>query len=224
MARTDDTAREEIVYYSKKVHASGLVCATDGNLSYRLDQDRFLITPSGVRKEDVSGEMLLVMNMEGAVLEGEGRPSTEYKLHREVYRQRPDVTAVIHAHPPKAVAFTIAGKRLNTGLLPECVVALGNVPLAPYALPGTEELPRSMAELICLSDVVLLARHGSVTVGSSLGEAFKKLEKLEHCAQIQLYAELLGGPQPFSTREISDLEGLRGHYGISNRTMPFREV
>ncbi|WP_181015295.1 class II aldolase/adducin family protein [Alkalispirochaeta sphaeroplastigenens] len=224
MACTDSSARREIVHYSRKVHASGLVCATDGNLSLRLDDSRFIITPSGVRKEDISEEMLLVMNMEGDVLEGEGRPSTEYKLHREVYRRRSDITAVIHAHPPKAVAFTIAGRRLDTGLLPECVVTLGNVPVAPYALPGTEALPRSMTELICLSDVVLLARHGSVTAGTSLGEAFKKLEKLEQCAQIQLYAEALGGPKPFSSREIADLEGLRGHYGVNSRTMSFGEA
>ena len=210
-------ARKDIVYYSHKVHAEGLVSATDGNLSVRLDDSHVLITPSSLRKEDMFIDAPIVIDMDGNLVAGDRRPSTELKVHLEAYRQRPDVQAVIHAHPPKAIAFTIAEAPLDTCMLPEVVVTLGDVPVAPYAAPSTEALPDSMRELIRRSDVVMLARHGSVTVGKDLSDAFKKLEKLEHNAQIMIYARILGGPKPFSGAELKQLEGLRSFYGVKTQ-------
>lgn len=213
-------ARKQITHYSHKVHAQRFVAATDGNLSIRLDDGHVLITPSGLRKEDMYDEAPIIIDMNGDLVSGEARPSTERKVHLEVYRQRPDVHAVIHAHPPRAIAFTIAGVPLQTCTLPEIVVTLGDVPTAPYATPSTEQLPESMRELITKSDVVMLARHGSVTVGQTLADAFKKLEKLEQNAEILIYAKILGGVHPFSEAQVCELEGLREFYGVKNRTIP----
>ncbi len=213
-------ARKQIVLYSKKVHAAGLVCATDGNLSVRLDEHHVLITPSSLRKEDMHIEAPVIIDMNGEPVGDTRRPSTEHKVHLEAYRQRPDVMAVIHAHPPKAIAFTIAEAPLDTCILPEVVVTLGSIPVAPYATPSTDDLPASMGELIRRSDAVMLARHGSVTVGLTLADAFKKLEKLEHNAEILIYARILGGAKPFSRSQLEELENLREFYSITNRTIP----
>lgn len=210
-------ARKDIVYYSHKVHAEGLVSATDGNLSVRLDEEHVLITPSSLRKEDMFIDAPIVIDMQGKLVAGDRRPSTELKVHLEAYRQRPDVQAVIHAHPPKAIAFTIAEVPMDTCMLPEVVVTMGSVPVAPYAAPSTEALPESMRELVRHADTLMLARHGSVTVGKDLGDAFKKLEKLEHNAQIMIYARILGGAKPFSNSELVQLEELRDFYGVKTQ-------
>lgn len=210
-------ARKDIVYYSHKTHAAGLVCATDGNLSVRLDKDHILITPSSLRKEDMFIDAPIVVNMQGELVAGDRKPSTELKVHLEAYQQRPDIGAVIHAHPPKAIAFTIAGAPLDTCMLPEVVVTMGDVPVAPYAAPSTDALPQSMREMIKHTDSLMLARHGSVTVGPNLSDAFKKLEKLEHNAAIMIYARILGGPKPFSENQLEELQGLRGFYGITTQ-------
>lgn len=220
MFPTELQAREDIVFYSKKVHAAGLVCATDGNLSVRLDETHVLITPSSIRKEDMHIEAPIVIDMNGEPVGDARRPSTEYKVHLEAYLQRPDVMAVIHAHPPKAIAFTIAEAPLQTCILPEVVVTLGSVPVAPYKAPSTDGLPASMRELIRHSDAVMLARHGSVTVGSTLSDAFKKLEKLEHNAEILIYARILGGAKPFSLEQLEELQNLRDFYGINTPIVP----
>ena len=213
-------ARKDIVYYSHKVHAQGLVCATDGNLSVKLDDKHILITPSGLRKEDMHLEAPIVIDMEGNTISGRGKPSTEYKIHIEAYRQRPDIGAVIHAHPPKAIAFTIAESCLDTCILPEVVVTMGKLPVAPYAAPSTDKLPASMRDLIKESDAVMLARHGSVTVGACMADAYKMLERLEHNAEILIYSKILGGAKPFSQKELQELQGLRDFYGVKSKSIP----
>ncbi len=219
MFQSEIEARKDIVRYSHKVQAHGLVAATDGNLSVRLSADRVLITPSSLRKEDMFLEAPIVIDMNGNPVDSDRRPSTEHKVHLEAYRQRGDIRAVIHAHPPRAIAFTIAEAPLDTCVLPEVVVNLGNVPVAPYATPSTEDLPASMRDLIRESDALMLARHGSVTVGSDLSEAFKKLEKLEHTAEILIYARLLGGAKSFPLEELNRLQGLRDFYGVKSKAV-----
>ena len=210
--------REEIVYWSRKVQEYGYVSATDGNLSMRLDENRVIITPSGVPKGEVTLDAPIIMDMDGTMLEGDGKPSSEGKLHLEVYRLRPDVDAVIHAHPPKCIAFTVAGIPIDTCLLPEVVVTLGAIPTSRYATPTTDEVPESIRPHIAKSDAVMLARHGSLTVGKSLKDAFKILEKMEHCATIAMYAKILGGPVPFTEEELKKLYDLRPSWGV--RTEP----
>lgn len=220
MTLEEQAARREIVLYSHKVHAAGLVCATDGNLSIRLDENRVLITPSGLRKEDMYMQAPILIDMNGDPLHEDRRPSTEFKIHLEVYRVRPDVRAVIHAHPPRAIAFTLTDTPLETCLLPEVVVTMGRVPVAPYAAPSTEALPDSIRDLVPKTDVIMMARHGSVTMGATMEEAFSKLERLEKSAEILLYARTAGTPRRFTPEELVQLQGLRDFYGVGTRTIP----
>jgi L-fuculose-phosphate aldolase len=207
-------ARQEIVTYSHKVQKYGYVSATDGNLSIRLDERHVLITPSGLEKGEMTVEDPIIVDMEGNKVEGKGKPSSEGKLHLEVYHARPDIDAVIHAHPPVSIAFTVAGLPVDTCLLPEVVVTMGAVPTSSYATPTTEEVPQSIRHLILESDAVMLARHGSLTIGKNLKSAFKILEKIEHSAQIAMYARMLGGPVPFSREELDKLYALRRPWGV----------
>lgn len=207
-------ARKEIVYWSRKVQEYGYVTATDGNLSLRLDEERILITPSGVPKGEVELDSPIIIDMDGNKVEGAGKPSSEGKLHLEVYKLRPDVQAVIHAHPPKCIAFTVAGIPIDTCLLPEVVVTLGAIPTSKYATPTTDEVPESIKPHIKKSNAVMLARHGSLTIGNNLKSAFRILEKMEHCATIALYAKMLGGPVPFTEQELNKLYDLRPTWGV----------
>jgi len=210
-------ARKTMVHFSHKTQAHGFVSVTDGNLSIRLDEKHILITPSSFRKEDMTIEAPVIIDMEGNLVQGAKKPSTEYKVHLEAYRQRPDVKAVIHAHPPRTIAFSLTDSPFDTCILPEVVVVLGNVPIAPYAAPSTDALPESMRDLIKESDAVILARHGTVTVGATLEEAFNKLEKLEHNAEILIYSHILGGAKPFSASELVALNDLRSFYGVTTK-------
>ena len=219
MYQSELEARKDIVLYSHKLQAHGLVGGTDGNLSVRLWEDRVLITPSGLRKEDMTLDAPIVIDMEGNSIGTDRRPSTEHKIHLESYRQRSDLRSVIHAHPPKAIAFTLAEQPLDTCLLPEFLLNLGKVPIANYATPSTDDLPRSMSHLILESDTIMLARHGSLTAGKNLSDAFKRLESLEHSAEILIYTRILGGAKPFSADEINKLHGLREFYGINSKTV-----
>lgn len=205
-------ARQDMVRISHAVHRAGLVTATDGNLSIRLDEQRILITPSSLRKEEMTLEAPVVIDYDGNMI-GAGRASSERKIHLKAYHERPEVNAVIHAHPIYSIALTVAGKTVDTCLLPEIVVSLGSVPVAPYATPSTDDLPWSMDGYVQQSDVIMLERHGSLTVGKDLDTAYKLLEKLEQSAQICFYANLLGGAVPFSIDELERLQGLRDFYG-----------
>lgn len=213
-------ARKEIMKWSHKVEQYGFVSATDGNLSIRLTADRVLITPSGLAKGEMTLEAPIVIDMGGNKVEGEGKPSSEQKLHLEVYRARKDINAVIHAHPPKCIAFSIAGIPLETCILPEVVVTIGSVPTSAYATPTTEEVPISIRDFIKDNDAVMLARHGSLTMGTCLGEAFKILEKMEHSATIAIYARILGGIKPFTSEELQKLYNLRPSWGVTKNPAP----
>jgi L-fuculose-phosphate aldolase len=212
-------ARQDMATYSQIIHREGFVAATDGNLSVRLDDRRILITPSGIRKEDMTPEAPVIVDYDGNVLSGQGSASSEKKIHLKAYLERPDVHAVIHAHPVYSIALTVAGMMIDTCLLPETVVTLGAVPVAPYATPSTEELPDSIEPYVKESDVVMLSRHGSLTMGKDLGTATKLLEKLEQAAQITYLALTLGGVERFSTAELERLQGLRGFYGVSTQQL-----
>lgn len=217
MMKSELAARHDMVKYSRLVHREHLVTATDGNLSVRLDDHRILITPSSLRKEDMTLDDPVVIDFDGNVLEGDRRASSEQKIHIKTYREREDVRAVIHAHPTYAIALTVAGADLNTCLLPEIVVSLGAVPVAPYATPSTDDLPASIEPFVKQSDVVMLERHGSLTMGSDLSAAFKLLEKLEQAAHISYLTLAVGGPVRFQQSELERLRGLREFYGIKTQ-------
>lgn len=178
--------KEDIVEVGRRIYNLGFVAANDGNISVRVGDDEILTTPTGVSKGFMTPDMIIRVDMAGNKLEGELKPSSELKLHLEVYKQRPDVRAVLHAHPPVATAFAVAGIPLDKPVLPEIVISLGRIPIAKYATPSTEELPASVRPYLEDHDAVLLENHGALTVGSNLFNALFKMEQIEHFAKISL--------------------------------------
>lgn len=206
--------RRRLVAVARRLEAQGFFPGPSGNLSVRLTAERFLVTPSGVPKGQLQPEELLVVDADGQVVEGlRGlRPTSELPMHLEAYRQRPDAGAVVHAHPAACVALTLAGVDLTQPVLPEVVLLLGAVPTTPYATPSSEENRRAIANLIGKHDALLLARHGSLTVGRTLEEAAMRLEVLEHAAQTLLWAQLLGGGAPLPPEAVRKLGIVRAAY------------
>jgi L-fuculose-phosphate aldolase len=198
-------ARAGLAAAGRRLDRLGFVPATDGNLSVRVAQDRLLVTPSGRPKGDLGEEELLVTDLDGRVVEGSGLPSSELPMHLAVYRRRPDVGAVVHAHPPTASGFSVAGVELTLPLLPEILLTVGPVPLTRYATPGTEEIPLSLAPFLDRHDAFLLANHGVLTLGKDLPEALHRMERVEHLARVALVARLLGGARELTAEQISSL-------------------
>jgi len=200
--KMDAAIKREIVSICRRLDALGFVPATDGNVSARAGGNRLWITPSLAAKGTIKASQLLLVDEQGRVLWGKGKPSSEMKMHLEVYRQRPEVGAVVHAHPPAATAFAACGKGLLQPILPEAVVMLGPVPLAPYATPSTEQVPKSISSLVRKHRAVLLANHGALTYGRDLGEALERMERLEHLARVLLLTKLLGGRLLLGPKDI----------------------
>jgi L-fuculose-phosphate aldolase len=161
---------------------------TSGNLSVRLDQEKLLVTPTGVSKYLLRSADIVIVDLEGRQLTGSRKVTSEIGMHLAIYRNREDVEAVIHSHPPIATAFACAGRPLDEMLCQEAVMILGAVPLASYATTGTDEVSASLAPLVPKHDAILMANHGAVTYGGSLFNAFSKMETLEHVAQVSLVA------------------------------------
>jgi len=201
----DARPADEIVRVGRLLAEHRLVAAAEGNLSVRLAALRFLVTPAGARKGDLHAAGLVELDLDGAVADG-GAPSSEWRLHAEIYRRRPDVSAVCHAHPVCATAFACAHREPPTALLPEALLVLGErVPLVPYAAPGTADLAAALGERLGAHDALLLANHGVVTVGESLEEACRRLETVERLAEVALGAERLGGGVPLTARQSAEV-------------------
>ncbi len=196
---------EEIVQISHLIYKNGFVTSTDGNISARLPNGNILCTPTSVNKGELKKSQIVEVNPKGEIVYGIFNPSTEIKMHLFIYQRRDDVKAIIHAHPPFATAFATAGISLEGYVLPEVIVNLGKIPTAKYATPSTEEVPLSIEPFVEKHDAFLLQNHGAVTLGSSLKDAYFKMEKLEHYAMIILLARILGGEKNLSQDEISKL-------------------
>ena len=213
MSMTFQEEREAVCRVGKLLYDRGYVAANDGNISVRVGEGRLLITPSGVSKGRMTPDMLLVTDLDGNVIEGNRHPSSEGKMHLEVYRGRPDVNAVVHAHPPVSTAFAVCRRGLETPYLSELVAGLGQVPCTPsFAMLSTEEVPQSVRPYLADHNALLLANHGALAWGGDLWEAFDRLETVEHTAKIVLNAQLLGGGIPLTEEEVVRLQGLRGMY------------
>ena len=213
-------AKNALVEIGRRLWQRGFVAGNDGNLSVRLPEDRLLATPTGVSKGFLAPDMLVQTDLDGRVLSGERQPSSELKLHLEVYRHRPDVGAVVHAHPPFATAFSVAGCPLDRCVLPESVLTMGAVPIAPYATPSTAEIPDSIRPFVQRCDAVLLANHGAVTWGKTLQEAWFKMEQLEMTASILHKARQLGPVQGLSPEAVDKLRAGRETLGLPGRVLP----
>lgn len=205
----DYIVKEDILEVGRRMYAKGFVASNDGNISVRVAEDEILITCTGVSKGYMSASDILRVNIEGKVLSGDKKPSSEMKMHLAVYRNRPDVFAVCHAHPQKATAFAVARQICDKIALPEVIFSIGNVALANYATPTTQEVPDSIEDIIKNADAVLLANHGALTVGTDVFDAYYKMETLEHFAGIILYARLLGGEIGLDQGQVSDLLRIR---------------
>ncbi|MHA2271495.1 MAG: class II aldolase/adducin family protein [Candidatus Hodarchaeales archaeon] len=211
------TFREEIVHFGRRMYDRGYVASNDGNISVRLDKDEFLVTPTGVSKGFMTTDSLVRVDGTGKPLFGQGRVSSEVKMHLAIYNHRPDVTAIVHAHPPYATAFAVARVPLTPCVLPEVVFSLGAVPLVPYALPSSEDLARQVAEWSEKADALLLTNHGVVTVGTDIQSAYHKLESVEHFAHILWLSQAVGGAKGLSKTQVADLMSLRQRASVKGR-------
>ncbi|MDO9694827.1 MAG: class II aldolase/adducin family protein [Candidatus Latescibacteria bacterium] len=201
----DARPADEIVRVGRLLYERRYVVAGEGNLSARLAPGRFLVTPAGANKGELDRDGLVEVDGDGRP-QGPGRPSSEWPLHAEIYRLRPDVAAVCHAHPPRATAFACARRDLPASILPEAVLLLGGeVPLAPYATPGTAEVAASIRPFIERHQAILLSNHGVVAVGGTLEEAYRRLEVVERVAEVALDAEKLGGAVRLTTQQVRKL-------------------
>lgn len=204
MARVSESRlRRDLVEVCRRLYARRLIGAGEGNVSCRLGRDRLLVTPSGASKGHLRPGDLVVVDLAGRVLRGRGRPSTELAMHLAAYEARPDVNAVVHAHPLTAIAFTVAGVPPPDDLLPEAVLVLGAIGVAPFATPGTAEVPRSLAPLWKNHQVVLLERHGALALGRDLFQAHDRLETLERVCEVAFRARALGRCEPLSATAVA---------------------
>jgi len=215
MTSSESQLRADIVEVGRRLYARGYTASNDGNISVRLDDKRLLMTPANVCKGFMNEQMMVITDLEGNKLAGERRPSSEIQMHLEVYRQRPEIQAVVHAHPPVATAFAVAGIPLDRAVLAEVVTTLGSVPIAEYATPSTRELPEAVGKYVKAHDGMLLSNHGALTLGSDVFAAYYKMETIEHFANISFVARMLGGERLLSRDEVMRLQGLRGRYGIA---------
>ncbi len=197
--------RAEVVHVCHRLASRGLIAGPDGNVSARLDSGHLLVTPAGMSKGEVTEADLVVVDPEGQLVSGTHRASSELRMHIRIYQRRSDVHAVVHAHPPTATAFGVAGEDFMAPVLPELVLQMGGVPLVPYAMPGGEALADQFEPFLSNHDAFLMANHGATTVGPSLTIAHQRMESLEHAARILLAARLVGRVHELSPEQATTL-------------------
>jgi L-fuculose-phosphate aldolase len=211
--------KKQMIEIGSRIWQRGYVASNDGNISVLLNEGELLTTPTGVSKGFMTTDMIIKVDRTGKVISGNPkyRPSSEVKMHLEVYKERTDIKSVLHAHPPYATSFAVAGIPLNKCVLPEAVIVIGAVPTAQYGLPSSMEIPDSIREFIKNSDAVLLENHGALTLGSDLLNAYSKMETLEHTASIVWKAIQLGNVNVLPEHERDRLMTLREKFNLSGR-------
>jgi L-fuculose-phosphate aldolase len=212
----EEQLRDGIVEVGRRLHQRAYVASNDGNISVRLAGDYILTTPKGVSKGFMTPDMMVTTDLEGNKVAGARDASSELPMHLAVYRSRPDVQAVVHAHPPVATGFAVAGIPLDRAVLAEVVTTLGSIPIADYGTPSTDELADAVRKYITAHDGLLLANHGALTVAGDLFAAYYRMETIEHFARISVVARLLGRERLLSREEVMRLQELRGMYGIAS--------
>ncbi len=215
MSRAEEQVRADICEVGRRLYSRGYTASNDGNISVRVGDDRLIATPKNVCKGFMTPDMMVVTDLSGKKIAGDRDPSSELLMHIEVYRQRPEVRAVVHAHPPIATGFAVAGIPLDRAVLAEVITTLGSIPIAEYATPSTPELPEAVRKYIKAHDGMLLANHGALTCGPDVFAAHYRMETIEHFAKISLVARLLGRENLIAREEVDRLQGLRGRYGIA---------
>lgn len=222
---SDFEAKKAIIDIGKRMYDRNFVASNDGNISCKVGPDVIWTTCTGVSKGFMTPEMLVKINLDGKVLQGSRKPSSEVKMHIRVYNENPQLMAVTHAHPPIATSFAIAGVDLDRAILPEAVVQLGTVPVAKYATPGSQEVPDSIAPYVNEYNGVLLANHGALTWGSDVFQAYYRLESLEYYAKVLMYTgHIICKQNELSPSQINSLIDIRNKLGITTGGMPVTSV
>lgn len=214
---TEREARRDIVEVCRQIYARGWITATDGNVSVLLGPDRVLATPTAINKGKMTEDDLLVVDRRGGVITGSRKPSSELRMHLAAYDERPDVRAVVHAHPTNCIAFSLAGVSLAQCLLPEIVFTFGSIPTTAYTTPTTEEVPDEIRKWVRDFDAMILDRHGSLTLGADVFAAYDKLERMEHVAEITFRARQLGPLRPLAPEQIDKLQAVGRALGLPPR-------
>lgn len=212
--KTEDEHRRDICAVGRWIHERAYVASTDGNISVRLDRRRILTSPTNISKGMMAPDDMVVTDLKGNKLNGYRSPSSELAMHLLIYKLRPDINAVCHAHPPTATGYAAAGLPLNRPILAELVVSLGCIPVAQYGTPGTPELTDAIEPLVQGHDAILMANHGVVTYGQDLLTAFFRMETTEHFARVALVTELLGKQVLLSGKDVEKLLAVRARYGV----------
>ncbi len=215
-SKSEKQHRHEICAAGRWMYERGFIAACEGNLSVRLEAHLILTTPTCLNKGMLAPEDLVLTDLDGRQLAGSRKVSSELAMHLTIYRQREDVKAVCHAHPPTATGFAAAGRALDQALLPEVIIGLTQIPLVKYATPGTPELSAAIESFVAHYDALLLANHGAVTWGPDLLTAFQRMETVEQFAKVTLAAELAGGAKLLSSREVAKLMAARHRYAVSS--------
>ncbi|MFA6309269.1 MAG: class II aldolase/adducin family protein [Clostridia bacterium] len=209
MKRDESKLKEQICEIGRRIYQKGFIASNDGNISAKIGENEFLITPTGVSKGFMKPDMIVKVDANGILIEGQSHPSTEIKLHLAAYKERRDINSVVHAHSPYATAFAVAGIALDKPLLPETIYTLGEVPISKYATPSSTELANSVSRLLKNHDALLMANHGVLTVGTDLENAYFKLETLEFYAKISYLTQMLGKQNELTKSETDKLIDLR---------------
>ncbi len=211
--------KKQICDIGKRIYDRRMVAANDGNISVKISENEFLCTPTGVSKGFMTPEYICKIDKDGNVLQANKgfKPSSEIKMHLRVYKHRPDVQAVVHAHPIYATSFAIAGIPLTQPIMPEAVIALGCVPIAEYGTPSTNEIPDAVEKYLQFYDAVLLESHGALTYSDSLLAAYHKMESVEFYAELLFHSRQLGGPKEFSKEQVEKLYEIRRQFGMTGK-------
>ncbi len=211
--------KKQICEIGKRIYDKGMVASNDGNISVKLNDNEFLCTPTGVSKGFMTPEYICKVDRDGKVIQANAgfKPSSEIKMHMRVYKERPDVNSVVHAHPMYATGFAIAGIPLTQPIMPEAVIALGCVPIAEYGTPSTEEIPDAISKYLQSFDAVLLENHGALTFSDTLLNAYHKMESVEFYAKLLYISKQLGGPKELSDAQVKRLYSMRSQYGLKGK-------
>lgn len=217
--QTENEIKQEICDIGKRIYDRRMVASNDGNISVKISDNEYLCTPTGVSKGFMTPEYICKIDGEGNVLHANPgfKPSSEIKMHLRVYQKRPDVKAVVHAHPIFATSFAIAGIPLTKPIMPEAVIALGEVPIAEYGTPSTMEIPDNVEKYLQLYDAVLLESHGALTYSDSLLNAYHKMESVEFYAELLYRSMQLGGPKVFTPEQVERLYEIRRKFGMTGK-------
>lgn len=216
--KSEEEHRRDLCVVGRWIHDQGFVASTDGNMSVRLGAERILTTPTLMSKGMMTPDDMVITDLTGRPVSGSRKPSSEIGMHLLIYRLRPEVNAVCHAHPPTATGYAAAGMALDKPILCELIIGLGSIPVARYGTPGTPELAAAMEPLVQVHDAILMANHGVVTCGPDLLTAFLRMETTEHFARVALVTQLLGKQEVLSNADVQKLQVARVRYGGAQPT------